>query len=443
MLRKVVVWSVFWLRVILSVSPAFSTSCPSTLVLLYGTQFADFAYTLLNQRLADGGVALVYAETAQEVIEQFVVQFHEVITNTRSGKMHFSYQLQGSGFSERQVAKSYKGIIDATEKFDASRSRVTYSTNTLTAREYSEFQKQTGYIHADYGEETEYQNWYNQLATESEQRMFWDTLKKWNAHIIVFATLDVLPIGSYGGIYSCRAVVSVRVIDARNEPPCVLKSSAVVANGVDLSLDGAAQRVVQAVMERVTSNLAGVIPCYTYQPPLVSQFPLGAIGFAVLDFQSDWATREVADRTRTFVEAAVSKYPEIALYTRKDLEKILTEQRLGLTGLVENPVEVSRLAGVRYIFTGSITEYEYHDQDYYIDFPILNYLRLTVRSMRVGLSLSLTDVQTGKIIWSAEKCRSAWGFSILGLEFNMSPLDQFRQIATEVVREFYATCLKA
>lgn len=442
MFSKGGVWSVLWVPLILVALQAFSADCPSTLVLLRGTQLVDFAYALLNQRLSEGGANVVYAEKAQEVIEQFVVQFHEVITNTRSGKMRFSYQLQGSGFSERQVAESYKGVVAATEKLDVSRSRVAYSTSALTAREYSEFHRQTGYIHVDYGEEVEYQNWYNQLATEREQRMFWDTLKKWNAHIIVFATLDVMPIGFYGGIHAYRAAASVRAIDTRSEPPRVLKSFAVVANGVDLSPEGAAQRVVQAVMEKVASGLAGAIPCYTYRPPPAAQFPLGAIGFAVLDFRSDWTTREVAERARVFVETAVSKYPEIALYTRTDLEKLFAEHLLGLTGLVENPVEVGRLAGVRYIFTGSVTEYEYYDQTYYIDFPILDYLRLTIRSMRVGLSLSLIDVQTGKILWSSEKSRNAWGFSILGLEFNMSPLDQFRQIAAELVQEFYKSCIR-
>lgn len=272
--------------------------------------------------------------------------------------------------------------------------------------------------------------------------MFWDTLKKWNAHIIVLATLDVLPIGFYGGIHTCRSVVSVRAIDTRSEPPRVLKSFAVVANGLDLSPEGAAQRVTQAAIEKVAASLTGVIPCYTYRSLSAAQPPLGAIGFAVLDFRSDWTTSEIAERARIFVETAVSKYPEIALYTRTDLEKLLVEQRLGLAGLVESPVEVGRLAVVRYIFIGNVTEYEFYDQTYYIDFPILNYLRLTIRSMRVGLSLSLIDVQTGKILWSSEKSRDAWGFSILGLEFNMSPLDQLRKIATELVQEFYKSCIR-
>lgn len=423
---------------------AASNTCPSVLILFSGSGMIQYAQDLLGELLSEGGAHLVYAEEAQKVIEQFVVQFHEVITNTRSGKMRFSYSLQGSGFSEKQLAQSYAEIVTTAEKLVAGRAKAEYSSATLSSRDYAEFQRQTGYVDIDYGEETEYQDWYNQLMTNQEQRMFWDTIRKWNADIIVFGVLDVIPIGAYGGIHSCRAVVSIRVIDTRSrgEVPRVLKSFAVVTNGVDLSWEAAGQRVTRAAIERVASALSNVIPCYVYRPPLHFEAPMGAVGFAVLDVQADWAYHEIAESVRTFIEAALAKHKEIALCTRKNLDALFSEQRLSLSGLIENPVEVGRLAGVRYIFVGQITECDYQDQHYYIDFPILRYLKLIVRNMRVGLSLSLLDVQTGRILWSAEKARSDVGFSVLFFEFNMSLLEQFRRLANELVSEFCKSYLK-
>lgn len=418
-------------------------SCPTVLVLFPHDYPADYALSLVSQHLIEGGANLIFAEEAKEVTERFVVQFHQVLTNTRSGKMRFSYKFQGSGFSEKQLAETYTGMIAATERATVGRGVASYSAAAMSAKEYTEFKRQTGYVCIDYGEEVEYQNWYNQLITDEEQRMFWEKITKWNADVIVLGTLNVVPVGSYGGIYSSRAIASIRVIDTRNEPPSVLKSFAVVVNGVDLSEEAANQRVVQVAAEQIVAQLSDVIPCYQYLPPEAIQPPLGAVGFAVLDVQASSENQENADAVARLLEAALSKYPEIALYTRRDLEKVLAEQKIGLTGLIENPVEVGRLSGVRYIFIGQITECEYQDQHYYIDFPILNYLQIIVRSMRAGLSLTLLDAQTGQILWSAEKTRTGWGISVFGLEINMSILDQFRYLVDELVREFYTAIIKS
>ncbi|MEN3010614.1 MAG: hypothetical protein ABDI20_06545 [Candidatus Bipolaricaulaceae bacterium] len=413
------------------------------LIILHGSVLADYAHSLLSQRLREGGAFLVYAEKAQEVVEQYVVQFYEVLTNTRSGKMTFNQNFRASGFSEKQLAQAYSGTIASAERLEEKTGVTTYSGKALSSREYAEFQRQTGYLQVDYGEEVEFKDWYNQLITSREQRAFWDIVKTWNANLIVFGTVEIIPIGFYGGIHSSRAVISVRVVDTRKEPPCVLRSFAVVANAVDLSPEAAAQRAVAKIVEQVAEELSTVIPCYTYRKPVDLAAPLGAIGFAVLGVQASWSAKEFAEPVRRILEAGVAQYSEIAVFTRTDLEKVLAEQGLALTGIIANPVEVGRLAGVRYIFTGYITECDYQDQHYYIDFPILRYLRLTIRNMRVGLALSLLDAQTGQILWSEEKSRNALGFSILGLEFNMSLLDQFRHLASELLNSFYRSIVKA
>ena len=417
--------------------------CQSVLVLFTGSPLAEYGQNLLSQRLIEGGAKVVYADRAQEIVEQYVVQFREVLTNTRSGKMKFSYEFRGHGFNEKELASSYSGIVASSEKIDVGRTRATYSATKLSAREYAEFQRQSGFLELEYIEQTEYDNWFNQLITEQEQRSFWETIRKWNADVIILGIVDVIPVGTYGGIYSSRAVVSVRVIDTTFEQPRVLKAFAVVTNGIDLSFSAASQRVVEVAVDRVALLLSEAVSCYQYRSQLGLRAPLGAVGFAVVNVKSPWVAREFVDPVTRILEANLVKYPEIAVFTRKDLEEVLAEQKLELSGLVENPVELGRLVGVRYVLVGEITELDCDDEQYYINLPILNYFRLTIRNMRAGLFIGVIDVQSGQVIWSTEKSKTAFGFSILGLEFGMSPLDLFRQIVAGAVEEFYKSFIKS
>ncbi len=66
-----------------------------------------------------------------------------------------------------------------------------------------------------------------------------------------------------------------------------------------------------------------------------------------------------ANLGKSVAEAVVSELANIGgmtIYTRRDLEKILQEQKLQMSGLVDpnTAVQVGRLAGVRYIVTGAI-----------------------------------------------------------------------------------------
>ena len=146
--------------------------CQSVLVLFTGSPLAEYGQDLLSQRLIEGGARLVYAERAEEIVDQYVVQFREVITNTRSGKMSFSYEFRGHGFNEKELVSSYSGIVASSEKVDVGKARATYSGANLSAREYAEFQRQTGFLELEYAEQTEYENWFNQLMTDQEQRSF-------------------------------------------------------------------------------------------------------------------------------------------------------------------------------------------------------------------------------------------------------------------------------
>lgn len=432
-----------WVVLFLAGRPnSLGNQCPSVLVIFTGSSVRTHAEAQLCERLVAGGAKVTYAERAQEVVQQYVVQVHETLTNTRSGRMTFKSEFQGAAFSQRELATSYAGVLSSAEQYKVGRGTASYTAATLSARQYTEFQRQAGFVVVDYGEETEYTDWYNSLVTDREQRAFWQTIKTWNADVIVMGVVEVFPVGRYGGLVGSRAVVSARVIDVRGDRPSVLRSLGVVTNAVDLSETAAGYRALSAAIDRVAEQLSGTVPCYTYVHPPALKVPLGAIGIAVVDVKGEWVYRDTRDQVRRIVEAGASKYPGLALYTRSDLEAVLAEQRFSLSGLVENPVEAGRLGGVRYLLLPTVTELDVSDQHYYIDVPILRFLRVTIRTIRVGLFLSLVDVQSGRVLWSSERARSAVGVSILGLEFNMSPLDQFRRLAGELLEEMYETVVK-
>lgn len=76
--------------------------------------------------------------------------------------------------------------------------------------------------------------------------------------------------------------------------------------------------------------------------------------------QSQTISREVnAKLGESVAETVVSEIASIGgmkIYTRRDLEKVLQEQKFQMSGLVDpnTAVEIGRLAGVRYIITGAV-----------------------------------------------------------------------------------------
>ncbi|MBC7109326.1 MAG: hypothetical protein H5T41_11210, partial [Methanomassiliicoccales archaeon] len=305
----------FLVSLALLVGSVVFAECPSVLIILNGSSWSELATTLLTQCLTEGGAQVTFAERAREVSQQYVVQFYEVLENTRSGKMRFHNELKASNLSETQLRQSYRGILESAERLRADRGEIAYGSKYMGSQQYSEFQRQTGYLVVDYGEEVEYSDWYDKLVTQQEQRAFWQTVYSWNADIIIFASLDIINLGQYGGIYTCRGVMSLRAVDVRLERPVVLKSFAVVANGVELSPEAAAQRIVDSLVKRCAKELDGVIPCYKYFDPPTPDIPLGAIGVAVVDVKAPGYQQEVGDSIRRMVEAAMLKHTEFAIYT--------------------------------------------------------------------------------------------------------------------------------
>jgi len=413
--------------------------CASVLVIIDQPTLGAYGEDLLIARLQEGGANLTHAEEAAEITQKYIVQIHDVLTNTRSGKMTFKSSLREGTYSQKELAATYGSLIANTEQLQANQGQATYTSRELSAREYASFQRQTGLFTFTYEEEAHYSDWFNQFVRDSERQEFWQTVKRYNSDILILGTAKVYPLGDFGGLHASRAVVSLRVLDVREDRPKVLKAFATVANGVDLSQESAGYKAFNAAMEQVAELLQGVIPCYKYQKPVKLYTPLGALGIAVLDLKGD---RQYGSKVAKIAEAKLSKFSEFKVYTRTDLEMVLSEQRLGLSGLIENPAEVGKLAGVRYLLTGMITELTIEDQEHYLRVPILSFLKLTIRNIRAGISLALLDTVTGQVVWATERSGNMTGFSILGLEFNMSPLQAFRKLVENSIAEMYENLIK-
>src|SRR3954466_6371690 len=82
---------------------------------------------------------------------------------------------------------------------------------------------------------------------------------------------------------------------------------------------------------------------------------------AIFDFESkDEAVRDLGPKIATLVNANLSAEPQIITVERAELEKVLGEQELGLSGTVnsETAAKVGNLTGAKVLVTGRIFKVE-------------------------------------------------------------------------------------
>lgn len=85
------------------------------------------------------------------------------------------------------------------------------------------------------------------------------------------------------------------------------------------------------------------------------------ISIAVLDFESkDESLRDLGPKVATLVNAQLSAVPELITVERAELDKILSEQELGLSGAVstDTAAKVGHLTGAKILVTGRVFKVE-------------------------------------------------------------------------------------
>src|SRR5208337_1369259 len=85
--------------------------------------------------------------------------------------------------------------------------------------------------------------------------------------------------------------------------------------------------------------------------------PQNILTVAVFDFDSkDEAVRDLGPKVATLVNANLSAEPQIITVERADLEKVLGEQELGLSGTVnpDTAAKIGQLTGAKVLITGRV-----------------------------------------------------------------------------------------
>src|SRR5580700_8098456 len=83
------------------------------------------------------------------------------------------------------------------------------------------------------------------------------------------------------------------------------------------------------------------------------------LSVAVFDFESkDEGVRDMGPKAATLINAELSANPQIVTVERAELEKVLSEHELGLSGAVspDSAAKVGNLTGAKVLVTGRIFE---------------------------------------------------------------------------------------
>ena len=117
---------------------------------------------------------------------------------------------------------------------------------------------------------------------------------------------------------------------------------------------------------------------------------------AVFDFESkDEAVRDLGPKIATLVNAALSAEPSVVTVERAELEKVLGEQELGLSGTVgaESAAKVGQITGAKVLVTGRVFKV---DKDLMIVAKIIGTetSRVYGEMVKGGASASIADLAT-------------------------------------------------
>jgi RNA-binding protein YhbY len=85
------------------------------------------------------------------------------------------------------------------------------------------------------------------------------------------------------------------------------------------------------------------------------------ISVAVLDFESkDEAVKDLGPKAATLINAQLSAQPDLVMVERAEIEKLLSEQELGLSGAVspDTAAKVGHLTGAKILVTGRVFRVE-------------------------------------------------------------------------------------
>src|SRR5690242_4816407 len=105
------------------------------------------------------------------------------------------------------------------------------------------------------------------------------------------------------------------------------------------------------------TKLISLVTLLTVLGNVTSPAAQDVLTVAVFDFESkDEAVRDFGPKVATLINAALSAEPQLITVERAELEKVLGEQELGLSGTVstDTAAKVGHLTGAKVLVTGRV-----------------------------------------------------------------------------------------
>lgn len=173
----------------------------------------------------------------------------------------------------------------------------------------------------------------------------------------------------------------------------------------------------------------------TLSTPLMKQKRQLKKRVAVFDFEDKtehrwrwWTGQPVGQGMADMLTTALVKSGKYTVIERQNLEKILKEQKLGVSGLVtqETAVEAGKLLGVDIAVIGAVTEFGHKKGDVGGRVKGIG-LGVKSQSATVGIDVRLIDTATGEIL-AAENVRkekSKKGLSLRTSDLNFDSKNKF------------------
>lgn len=186
----------------------------------------------------------------------------------------------------------------------------------------------------------------------------------------------------------------------------------------------------------VTLFIVSLIGCATSPPvdpePVTELPPYTTTGMepriAILDFTNDsfFQSDVLGTGVAKMVETEFVKSQRFVVLDRKNLEKIVEEQHLSLTGLTQSQMEnVGQLLNVDYLISGSVTEFGIKKTGNSVGAGALDLstgvgggttIKKERGTARIAIDLKITKISSGQIIYMGSSVGTAFSENVnLGL----------------------------
>lgn len=133
---------------------------------------------------------------------------------------------------------------------------------------------------------------------------------------------------------------------------------------------------------------ASAPPAIVYKHPEFIKNKNKIYKIAILPFKDAKGSPDSGKTMADIFETTLLTSGKFEVFERMQLEKVLNEQNLNLSGLIENPISIGKMVNVDLVVIGSVTTWH---QGGWLDTATI-----------VGASVKAVNVETGLTFWSID-----------------------------------------